>query len=63
VFEKVLISTLNNKFEIIINDRAEKAVKEAVTKATLQAKLEMVSFVLHLYEFLTTDLHPGQDCL
>jgi hypothetical protein len=27
------------------------------------AKLEMVRLVLHLYELLTTDLHPGQDCL
>jgi hypothetical protein len=43
---KVVISTVNHKFGLVTKQRVEKAVEEAVTKAALQAKLEMVSFVL-----------------
>jgi hypothetical protein len=38
-----MISSVNYKFELLTKQRIEKAVVEAVSKAALQAKLEMAS--------------------
>jgi hypothetical protein len=43
---KVVISTVNHKFELLTKQRVEKAAEEAVIRAALWAKLEIVRFVL-----------------
>jgi hypothetical protein len=58
-----VFDAINTKIEAHVNERINKTVEQALVQAGLQAELEMVSFVLHLYEFLTTDLHLGQEGL
>jgi hypothetical protein len=55
-----VFDAINTKIEALVDKRINKTVEQALIKVGLQAELEMVSFVLHLYELLTTDLHPGQ---
>lgn len=42
-----LIKVINTRVEVLINESVNKSDERSITKAALQAKLEMVSFVLH----------------
>lgn len=54
-----VVNSLNPKIEVVVNERIEKAVGEALTKAALQAELEMVSSVINLSDPLTINQHLG----
>jgi hypothetical protein len=47
VIKHDLIKVINTRVQVLINERVNKSDEGTITKAALQAKLEMVSFVLH----------------